>query len=88
MRAKNYYLTLYLRKDFISTCAFFKGNNILHALTKGDNTLRIHMMNFSGTTYDAIYKNFRVGDEESKYNMTYDCFVEVNSSAGKIFNLD
>ena len=46
------------------------------------------MMNFSGTTYDAIYKNFRVGDEESKYNMTYDCFVEVNSSAGKIFNLD
>ena len=40
------------------------------------------MMKFSGTTYDAIYKNFRVGDEESRYKMTYDCF-EVNSSAGK-----
>nr|XP_022316703.1 fibrinogen-like protein A [Crassostrea virginica] len=68
-----------------ATGNYWIGNNILHALTKGDTTLRIHMMNFSGTTYDAIYKNFRVGDEESKYNMTYDCFVEVNSSAVDAF---
>ena len=48
----------------------FSGNNILHKLTlKGSWDLRIGMEDFDNVTKFAVYKNFKVGDEESGYQL-------------------
>ncbi|XP_078534237.1 fibrinogen-like protein 1 [Lissotriton helveticus] len=51
---------------------FWLGNDNLHFLTsQGDYTLRIDLADFEGQRRYAQYNSFRVGDEESSYQMTF-----------------
>ncbi|XP_053311161.1 fibrinogen-like protein 1 [Spea bombifrons] len=58
--------------DFASANGeYWLGNDHLHYLTlQGDYTLRIDLIDFEGQRRFAQYKSFRVGDEQSSYQMS------------------
>ncbi|XP_078336947.1 fibrinogen-like protein A [Crassostrea virginica] len=50
---------------------YWIGNEILHKLTSARNyELRVDMQRFNGEKAYALYSNFSVGDENSKYQLT------------------
>ncbi|XP_078336948.1 uncharacterized protein LOC111132439 [Crassostrea virginica] len=50
---------------------YWIGNEILHHLTSmKNNELRVDMQRFNGEKAYALYSNFSVGDENSKYQLT------------------
>ncbi|MBN3317341.1 FGL1 protein, partial [Atractosteus spatula] len=59
---------------------FWLGNDKLHSLTsQGNYNLRINMIDFEGDQRFAIYRNFKVGDEQSSYRLS---FGEYSGTAG------
>ncbi|XP_052064326.1 ficolin-1-like [Mytilus californianus] len=52
---------------------FWLGNDILHSLTsRGKYEMRIDLFDFDGNNAFAKYKEFRIGDESSKFKLTAD----------------
>ncbi|XP_052066539.1 microfibril-associated glycoprotein 4-like [Mytilus californianus] len=50
---------------------FWLGNDILHTLTsRGKYEMRIDLFDFDGNNAFAKYKEFRIGDESSKFKLT------------------
>ncbi|XP_076113571.1 ficolin-1-like [Mytilus galloprovincialis] len=52
---------------------FWLGNKILHSLTsRGKYEMRIDLFDFDGNNAFAKYREFRIGDERSKFKLTAD----------------
>ncbi|XP_071123018.1 ficolin-1-like [Mytilus edulis] len=52
---------------------FWLGNTILHSLTsRGKYEMRIDLFDFDGNNAFAKYREFRIGDERSKFKLTAD----------------
>ncbi|XP_069103190.1 fibrinogen-like protein A [Argopecten irradians] len=53
---------------------FWAGLNIIHLLTQNGSILRINLMSWKNDTQYAEYRDFRVGDESSKYRLSVSGF--------------
>jgi hypothetical protein len=54
----------------IFTSVFISGNDVIHLLTETDQELRVDLTDFDGNEAYAMYSTFKVGDENSKYELT------------------
>ena len=69
----------------ILTHEHWLGNEYIYAMTSSSDemTLRIELEDWDGNTRYASYSNFRVGDESSRYLLTFDAYS--GGSAGDAF---
>ncbi|XP_056001457.1 angiopoietin-related protein 7-like isoform X3 [Ostrea edulis] len=49
---------------------YWLGNDAIHFLTMTNQELRVELMRFSGEKAYALYSTFKIGDENSKYQLT------------------
>ncbi|CAC5416546.1 Fibrinogen-like protein A,Ryncolin-4,Ficolin-3,Ficolin-1-B,Techylectin-5A,Ficolin-2,Ryncolin-1,Tenascin-R,Fibrinogen-like protein 1,Angiopoietin-1,Tenascin-X,Fibrinogen C domain-containing protein 1-A,Tenascin-N,Ryncolin-3,Tenascin,Fibrinogen C domain-containing protein 1,Ryncolin-2,Angiopoietin-2,Angiopoietin-related protein 2,Microfibril-associated glycoprotein 4,Ficolin-1-A,Ficolin-1,Fibrinogen C domain-containing protein 1-B [Mytilus coruscus] len=66
---------------------FWLGNKILHSLTsRGKYEMRIDLFDFNGNNAFAKYKEFRIGDESSKFKLTADGYYGTAGNSLELHN--